>query len=244
MWLMIAIHINPRTWLYAELLSLSAARRGGELLPGDLATASAETIRFAGPSTLRNRRSERTAHPERHTISNGSHFCGSAPAWQLERGVQPLPTADVREVLPAFCLRGDRFRWPSFFPISRAVIHTLRSDHMTVKRSELHMSTSQLAATAFEIRDRNSLDRVAVNSHVRHRRHVLDQKPLWPALHDDPACVLQHLARVLHAVMIGLGAKCVRDREPLTRRARHDAIEPVRDALKVPDITAVILSAA
>jgi hypothetical protein len=114
----------------------------------------------------------------------------------------------------------------------------MRPDQVASKRSELHMPRSELHTAAFKICDRNSLDRVAVNSHIGDSWNVLNQKPLWQALHDDPACVLQHLATVLNAVMIIFLAVTVRRTEPLTRRARHNSFERKLHAAKLPDVSA------
>jgi hypothetical protein len=86
--------------------------------------------------------------------------------------------------------------------------------------------------------DRDSLDGVASDSHVRDQGNVLDQKPLRPALHDNPASVLQHFATVLDAVMICFLAFTVGLREPLTRRARHNSVDPIRDTVKLTDVAA------
>jgi hypothetical protein len=234
----IAIHIDPWFRNRAELLSFSAARRCGELLAGHLSTASAETIRFAGPSTVEDRRSECTTDPERHTVADGSDFCSSAPARQFDRSFKALAPADVGKIFPAFCLCRDGFRWPSFFPIPRAVVHTNRANHAATNVAELHVPNSELAASAFQITDRDPLNRVAIDSHVGDGRNVLNEKPFRFTLGDDAACVLQHFAAVLDAVVIGFRAVSIRHRKPLTRRARHDAIDPARDAGELTNVCA------
>jgi hypothetical protein len=100
------------------------------------------------------------------------------------------------------------------------------------------MSTAELFAAAFHIGDRNSLNGVPFDSHVRNAGNVLDQKPFGLAFDDDPASVLQHQPAVHDAGMIGLCLIGIDRTEALTRRARHDAIEPARDAGELTNVSA------
>lgn len=238
LWFVISIYIDPRPRDAAELLSLSAGRCGRELLSADLAPASAEAVSWHRWCTGRDRRCECTAHPEGHTVADSLHLCCPRPAWQLDGFVQPLPFADVWKVLPPFSLRCDGFRGPSFFPIAAAVVHTFRSDDFAADVSELHVSRSQLYASAFEVCDRNSLDCVAVNSHVRDRGNVLDHEPFRLAFRDDSAGLLKHQPAVHHAGVVGFCAMHIGHAETLTRRARHDAVEPARDPHEFADVSA------
>lgn len=109
---------------------------------------------------------------------------------------------------------------------------------MARARSKLHVAAAELLASAFMVGDRNPLHSVAVDSHVRDCGDVFDHKPFGPAFGDDPGCVLEHFAAVLHAGMIRIPAVCVRHRKALTRRARHDAVEATSDAGEFTDVTA------
>lgn len=225
--------------MHAELLSLPAAGGGGECFGADGPAAVALTVcqRITrGPA--QDRRSENTPDPEGHAIANGSDFRRLIPAREMHRSVEALAAADVGEVFPAFCLGGDGLRWSAFFPISCAVIHANGPDNVADCAAELHVPRSELHTAAFLIGDRDPLHKVAVDSHVRDAWDVLDQEPRGLTFVDDSAGVLQHLPAVHDGCVVGVRPVVIRHAEPLTRRARHDAAEPSRDAGKLTDIAA------
>ncbi len=235
----LSIHIDPRTWVHAQLLSFPAAGGGRESSSAHGPAAVALTVRSGitrGPT--QDGGSENTPDPERHAIADGSDFRRLIPARERQRSVKALAAADVREVFPAFGLCGDSFRRSAFFPISRAVIHANGPDDVTDCAAELHVSRSQLHTATFLIGDRDPLHAVAVNSHVRNAGNVLDQEPCRLAFVDDSAGVLQHLPAVHDGCVVGIRPVVIRHAEPLTRRARHDAAEPSGDAGKLTDIAA------
>ena len=103
---------------------------------------------------------------------------------------------------------------------------------------ELDVPRSELHATALQVADRNSLHLIAVDSHVRDARNVLDEKPFWLTFGDDAARLLQHSPAVHDGSVFRVRSMSIGHRETLTRRARHDSIEPARDAGKLTNVTA------
>ncbi len=236
---MVSIHIDPRSRMHAELLAFAATVGGGELAAFDNASATALTIRSGitrAPHS--DGRCENTAHPERHTIADGSDFRGLIPARELNHAVKALASADIREIFPAFCFCRHGFCWSAFFPISRTVVHTDRADDVAVFGSELDVPRSQLHASAFHVGDRDSLDVPAVDSHVRDAGHVFDEEPRRLAHGNDPAGLLQHLPAVHNGFVLVVFPVHVCRAETLTRRPSYNAVEPARHAGELTDVAA------
>jgi hypothetical protein len=99
------------------------------------------------------------------------------------------------------------------------------------------MPRSQLHASTFHVGDRNSLNAVSGDAHIWDARDVFDQEPLGSACVDDPAGVLKHFTTIEHRRVLVVSSVGVRNREPLTRRARHNSVQPARHAGEITDVT-------